>query len=76
MKEAQSLKSKVGEIRPRFLLLLLSEQAFLNGTIKERRRRDTSLPVVFIALTQAPAILLVAAMHSARRRKRQHHCAM
>lgn len=46
-----------------------------NAAIKEWRRGNTSLPVVFITLTQVPAILLAAAMHSASRRK-QHHSAM
>lgn len=47
-----------------------------NVAIKEWRRGNTTLPVVFITFTQVPAILLVAAMHSASRRKQQHHRAM
>lgn len=47
-----------------------------NAAITEWRRGNTTLPVVFITLTQVPAILLVAAMHSTSRRKQQHHCAM
>lgn len=40
-----------------------------NAAIKEQRRGNTTLPVVFITLTRVPATLLVAAMHSASRRK-------
>lgn len=47
-----------------------------NAAIKGQRRGNTTLPVVFITLTQVPAILLAATLHSASRRKQQHHRAM